>query len=358
MAVTNCSPGDAARRHSTARVLRLMPAVGAEFRAGRVGVAQVQLLAKLAANPRCRDQLAGSEAVLLQAARDLQFEDFKIVCQRWVQLADSYGAHRDHDASHAGRNAQIVQVDDGFEWRTHHGAVQGTLMRDIFEQFCQAEFQRDWDATVAEHGGRACRDLMPRTAAQRRADAMLAVFEAAASAGIDGVPIDVVINLVMDIDQYERYLTEQIAETPAVIDPAGVRERRCETVDGVPVDPRQAVALSLLGQVRRIVVNADGVVVDAGRLRRLFTGPVRAVLQAIDPRCMWLGCTIRAAISEIDHLHNHTDGGLTNAANAGIGCKHHNLFKYRHRYAARRAGNGVWHITRPDGTTLKPPDAA
>ncbi len=37
------------------------------------------------------------------------------------------------------------------------------------------------------------------------------------------------------------------------IDPATVFDRRCETVDGVPVDPRQAVALVIVGQVRRIV---------------------------------------------------------------------------------------------------------
>src|SRR5687767_465218 len=89
MAVTNCSAGEATRRHRTASVLRLLPALRAEFRAGRIGVAQVHVLAKLAANRRCRDQLAGSERVLLDAARELQFEDFKIVCQRWEQLADA-----------------------------------------------------------------------------------------------------------------------------------------------------------------------------------------------------------------------------------------------------------------------------
>ena len=39
-------------------------------------------------------------------------------------------------------------------------------------------------------------------------------------------------------------------------------------------------------------------------------------------------------------------------------CQHHNLFKYQHRYHARRNDNGHWNITRPDGTTLQPPDAA
>ena len=139
---------------------------------------------------------------------------------------------------------------------------------------------------------------MPRTAGQRRADALMAIFEAAATAGIDGVPLEVVLNLVMDHDQFEQYTRQQLDATPVAIDPATVRDRRCETVDGVPVDPRQAVALALLGHVRRIVVDGAGVVVNAGRLRRLFTGPLRDILQVIEPRCIWLGCTIRAAISK------------------------------------------------------------
>jgi hypothetical protein len=163
---------------------------------------------------------------------------------------------------------------------------------------------------------------------------------------------------VMDHDQFEQYTREQLDATPVTIDPASVRDRRCETVDGVPVDPRQAVALAFLGHVRRIVVDGAGVVVNAGRLRRLFTGPVRDILQVIEPRCIWLGCTIRAAISQIDHLHSHTNGGATDAANAGVMCRHHNLFKYRNGYHARRGNHGVWHITRPDGTPLQPPAAA
>ena len=358
MAVTNCSPGEAARRHRTGRLLDLLPDVRAEFRAGRVGVAQVHELARLASNPRCRDQLPGSEQVLLDAAKQLPFEDFKIVCRRWEQLADADGAHRDHEASLQRRNAQLVEVDGEFEWRTRHAAIHGTAMREIFQKFCEAEFRTDWEATVAEHGDKATNDLMPRTAAQRRADALVAIFEAAATAGLDGAPLDIVLNLVMDHEQFEQYARNEIDETPVSIDPAGVRERRCETVDGVPVDPRQAVALAFLGHVRRIVVDGAGVIINAGRLRRLYTGPVRQVLQVLEPRCMWLGCMIRAAISQIDHLHNYSDGGTTDAATAGVMCMHHNIFKYQHRYHARRDAQGHWSITRPDGTRLQPPDAA
>ena len=114
-------------------MLGLLPAVRAEFRAGRIGVAQVHELAKLAANPRCRGQLPASEQVLLDAARELQFEDFKIVCARWQQLADADGAHRDHERSLEHRNASIVEVDGEFEVRSRQAAIHGTMMREIFQ---------------------------------------------------------------------------------------------------------------------------------------------------------------------------------------------------------------------------------
>jgi len=336
----------------------LLPAVRAEFRAGRIGVAQINELAKLAANPRVRDVLPASEQVLLRAAQELRFEDFKTVCGRWEQLADRDGAYRDHDRSFARRNATIIENGGEFELQSRQAAIQGTVMRDILQKFCDAEFRADWEATVAQYGDEARADLMPRTAAQRRADALMAIFEAAAGSGVDDVPFDVVLNLVMDEDQFEQVARELIDGTPVSIDPSSVRERRCETVDGVPVDPRQAVALALAGHVRRIVVDGAGVVVNAGRLRRLYTGPVKEILQVLDPRCIWLGCTIRAAISQIDHLQSHIDGGSTDAANAAVMCRHHNQFKYRNGYHARRDHHGLWTITRPDGTELRASDAA
>jgi hypothetical protein len=338
--------------------LVLLPAVRTEFREGRIGVAQINELAKLAANPRVRDVLPASEQVLLRAAQELRFDDFKTICARWEQLADRDGAYRDHDRSFARRNATVVEAGGHFELQSRQAAVQGTVMRDILQKFCEAEFRADWEVTVAQYGDGARVDLMPRTAAQRRADALMAIFEAAAGAGIDGVPFDVVLNLVMDEDQFELVARELIDGTPVSMDPVSVRERRCETVDGVPIDPRQAVALALVGHVRRIVVDGAGVVVNAGRLRRLYTGPVKEILQVLDPRCIWLGCTIRAAISQIDHLFSHSDGGLTDAANAAVMCRHHNQFKYRNGYYARRDQSGVWTITRPDGTEFRTSDAA
>jgi hypothetical protein len=339
-------------------MLRLLPDVRDAFAAGSVGVAQVGELADLYRNPRAREHLPGSQDVLLEAARTLPFVEFEQVCARWLQLADTDGAEQRAARTHAERTASLTDVDGEFRWRTSHGVLDGEVMRQIFDRFCDAEFRADWDACVAEHGTAACAALLPRTAQQRRADAMVAVFRAAATAGIDGREIEIVLNLLMDEDQYEQHLANGVDGTPVDIDPSTVRSRRSETTSGIPVDPRMIVALSLIAQVRRIVVNSAGIVVNAGMKRRLFDGALADVLKAIEPRCSWLGCMIRAAIAQIDHLTDYTAGGPTDAANAAVMCKTHNRFKYRSRYQPRRQPDGTWHIHRPDGTVITNPDAA
>jgi hypothetical protein len=67
---------------------------------------------------------------------------------------------------------------------------------------------------------------------------------------------------------------------------------------------------------------------------------------------------IRAAIAQIDHLQGYAEGGLTDAANGKIECEHHNIFKHRNGYQPVRDPNGTWHLHRPNGTRMQPPDAA
>ena len=361
MATTNCSRGDATARVRSAKLVRELTTVADEFMAGRVGVAQVRELARLVANPRAGNQVAGSEEILLEAAQSLEFADFRVVTQRWEQLADTDGAHTGHERAHDDRNARCDVDGVVFRFETAHGVIQGTTMRQVFEAFCSAEFDRDWQWVRDTYGNEATASLMPRDAKQRRADAFVAMVLAAAEAGTgDGRTIDTTVNLVSDLDQFEQHVVEAVTNDPSTveIDPSTVQDRRCETTDGVPVDPRQVVAAALVGRLRFIVVDGAGVIVSAGRKRRLFTGALRESIMALDPVCGWLGCNLRAQISAIDHLEPRSRGGPTDAANAKVMCDHHNIFKHTKHYTIERQPDGPIHITRPDGTTLTAPDAA
>lgn len=359
MATTNCSRGEANARSRSAKLVRELTDVAAEFIAGHVGIAQVRELARLVANPRVGDQLADSEELLLEAAQSLEFADFRIVTSRWEQLADADGAHRDHERAHDERTATCNFDGAMFRFETAHGVVQGTSMRDVFQAFCDHEFERDWQWVVDTYGPDANRSLMPRTAQQRRGDAFVSMVLAAAEAGVgDGRSIDTTVNLVCDLDQFERHLDEAVTDEPVDVPASSVQDRRCETTDGVPVDPRQVVASALHGRLRVIVTDDAGVIVHAGRKRRLFTGPLREAMLALDPMCGWLGCTLRAQICDVDHLEPRSRGGPTDPANGKILCHKHNVFKHTADFAATRCDDGTIDITRPDGTLLRPPDAA
>ena len=359
MATTNCTRSEATARHKSAKMPRSLEHVAAEFAAGRVGIAQVRELARLAANPRSGDQIDGSEDILLDAAQSLEYADFRVVTERWEQLADADGAHADHEAAHEFRDARCHQVGDEVRFETSHGTIQGASMRMVFEAFCQAEFDRDWAWVTDTYGDDANATLLPRTAAQRRADAYVAMVLSAAEAGTgSGASIDTTVNLVCDLDQFERYANEALTDEPVDIDPATVRDRRCETTSGQRVDPRQMVASAIHGRIRLIVTDGAAVIVHAGRKRRLFTGALRQAIQAIDPVCGWLGCNLRAQICDIDHLQPRSRGGPTNSTNGKVLCAKHNIFKHVAEYRIDRQPDGRLHIIRPDGTRLRPPDAA
>jgi hypothetical protein len=357
-AVTNCSAGDALRRQQSARALRVLPTVACEFAAGRVGIAQVHEFGRLGANLRAVGSLPDSQAVLLSAAKELRHRDFALVTKRWEGLADPDGAHRRHEIAHEARLARIFPVGVEYRVEATMGSLQGQALRDIFDRFVEAEFHTDWDAAKAEHGDAVCPSLLERTDAQRRADALSTIFETAAAASTTTGPLPSVANLVIDYDSYEQHLRHALDGTPVTIDPATVRTRRCETTDGVPVDPNAAVVAGLLGQVRRIVLDAAGVIIDVGRTRRLFTGPIRDAVKALEPSCGWLGCYLRGVIAQLDHTIPYSKGGSTDPTNADLYCGHHNRHKHRHGYTARRQPDGTWILHRPDGTPMQPPDAA
>ena len=88
------------------------------------------------------------------------------------------------------------------------------------------------------------------------------------------------------------------------------------------------------GRIRRVVFDTAGVVVDAGRLRRLFDGVMRDLMRLHSPTCIFPGCNRPATWCQIDHLTDWQHGGTTTAANAGPMCARHNQLK--------NAGFTVW----------------
>ncbi len=148
------------------------------------------------------------------------------------------------------------------------------------------------------------------------------------------------MNLVIDAESFERQLSAWSGERVQAPDPATVLVRRCETADGVAVDPAAVVAAALSGQVRRIIMDSCGRVLDVGRRRRLFTGAARDAIRLTRRRCCWPGCHVPVGRAQLDHTVPWVEGGVTDVDNGGPLCGRHNRFKNRgyrtHRDRCRR----------------------
>jgi hypothetical protein len=362
LAHTNGSAADATRLRRLATTMSVTPVVGEALAAGRIGMAQAYELARVGSNRRVTEAFAAVVPTLVRHAEHLGFGEFRVVCQRFEMLADLDGVAQRDDASFEGRTASVVDVDGSLHVRARGGTGEATArLIGIFDKFVEVEFAKDVAARTAEFGADAPASKLARTDAQRRHDAFVAIFDAAVSAPADGVAPEPVVNVVVDY----RTLQDLLAEigAPDIDTVGGFRQvrpddllvGRMESSTGVPLAPDAVVAACISGVVRTLVVDPAGVVVSAGRKRRLFTGAAREVALVLRHGCGHLGCTVRAGRCEVDHLKEwDADGGCTDQDNAWPRCKRHNPFKSKRRIRSVRDPDGYLIDFRADGTPILP----
>jgi hypothetical protein len=93
--------------------------------------------------------------------------------------------------------------------------------------------------------------------------------------------------------------------------------------NGALVSPAEARLLACDAQIIPAVLGTAGQVLDVGRARRLFTGPIRRALVLRDRGCSFPGCDRPPAWSEGHHIVPWADGGATALSNACLLCRHH-----------------------------------
>jgi hypothetical protein len=338
-----------------------LPVVIDTLAAGHIGIAQAEQLATVAANPRCGPLLANSIDVLLEQAEQLPHDDAKRCLDRWVMFADLDGAHRQRELDHERRTATVTELDGTVHMSASGGtALAAAELQTIFQHFLDAEFAADSAERLEHHGANAPTALLARTDAQRRFDALVAIFRLAATAAADGHatarPLDLVLNLICDQTSFEEQLAHDgLIPTPTNLAPTDWSQRRCETIDGTVLLPADAARAALHGHIRRVVITTAGVPVDVGRKRRLFTGVARDVARLLGHHCDHPGCTVPASQCEIDHLDEWVrHGGATDLDNAGLQCTAHNRHKERTRLHVYRDPGGRPHTRETDGAWIHP----
>ena len=104
-----------------------------------------------------------------------------------------------------------------------------------------------------------------------------------------------------------------------------------------------------------MVIDGQGVVIDFGRKRRLFTGAAREALKLMIDGCEHIGCPVRPTSCQIDHIDEWVrDGGTTDLANGALKCNGQNRAKHRLGITEERDANGTLVQYRGDGTPILP----
>ncbi len=349
-AACNWSGAEAARFVRAGSMLSTFESAAALAADGELGVAQMHALASLVANPRVKEHLADGEELLVGQAAELDYDDYASLLANWERVADEDGAHRDTERTHRDRRASGTIVGDRFFLDAVCGLAQGLQMKEILDAFATSEWAADWDAGIAVHGDAMAVHLMGRTDPQRRMDALLAIFLKAAGGKDEATGSGFTINLTVGLPAFEHHLAKAMGAHPEPLDPNDSHSR-CETNDGTPVDPFDMLTAATIGNVRRVVLDSAGVIVDMGRKQRLFNGALRDAVRMQSKWCTWVGCDRPGKHCEADHLLPWANAGPTDSRNGGPMCGHHNRWKAT-GYTTWRDPNGHWHHYRPDGTEI------
>ncbi|MBQ1020719.1 DUF222 domain-containing protein [Micromonospora sp. D93] len=121
----------------------------------------------------------------------------------------------------------------------------------------------------------------------------------------------------------------------------GVRAGALET--GTRLTPGAVRRLACDAGVLPVVLDGNSQVLDVGRQRRLFTGPLRRALVLRDGGCAFPGCDRPPRWCDGHHLRHWADGGVTALGNAVLLCGYHHRFIHRSDWTVRIAADG-----RPD----------
>ena len=277
---------EAHRRVQSARLHHALPEWADAEADGRVGVAQSELMARIAANPRIPAAVLERDSpALLDDAIGLSFDEFERRVRMWEALADPDGDRDRNQRAHANRDVRFrPRPEGGWTITGNLAELDGCEVNEIFAWFIDAEWHTDWAEARARLGDAATTADLARTEAQRRADAFVAMAKAAASAAPGSHAPKTTVNVLIDDDTFDAHLRGD------TIDPRRYRDVVVRTQTGRRLHPDDAVNAALIGHIRRVVYDGSGTVIELGRRQRLFRGSSRDAVMLLLTTCVWIGC--------------------------------------------------------------------
>ncbi len=252
------------------------------------------------------------ESALLDAAAIVEVQDFPQVTRKWAALADDELARRDAGFAFDQRGFTLSPTTTG-------SAVSGFL-----------------DPEAAAIVANTLDDVQPpegaadvRTAAQRRADALVLLCERARGGKVpESRPIagaEVVV-------PYELFAGRALAELDGL---------RCEIEGFGPIARITAERILCDCALGRVVMRGRSQILDLGRRTRTVPERLRRAIVLRDEHCQFPGCRAPASWCDAHHLLHWILGGETNLENLALLCRRHHVAVHEGGWKLERGPNGL-----------------
>ncbi len=291
--------GRARRSVRRARFLRTRPHLEAAWQAGQLGADHVDAFLSVAG--RVADPvLDRDEELLVGHASTLTFAAFTRALAYWHQHADPDGTEAAAEARRARRDVSLHASFDGTWLGTITlDEVDGTIVSEALARIEAELFEAD--RAAASPGGR-----LPRTGAQRRADALVEMAVRSATAPADGRRPAPLLTVLVDLDTFTG--------------------RVCELANRQVVTPGSLLRFLEPADLERAVFSGPARI-EVGPTHRLFTGALRRAVEVRDRECTHPFCEVPAARCQVDHIDPWSEGGRTLLRNARLLCPFHNRLR-------------------------------
>jgi len=253
------------------------------------------------------EALQRDEGLLVEHARTLRFEPFTRAVAYWEQFADPDGADaRDLDRVSRRDVVLVASFDAMWSGRITLDPISGEIVAGELARLEKELFEADWKEAGARLGREPRAGELARTAAQRRADALVEMAARSRSAAPDGrrpAPL------------FSVFVGYEV-----------LHGRICELASGTVVSPGSLLGFLDEAYVERAVFGL-GRRVEVSECARFFTGATRRAIELRDRRCTHPYCDEPAENCEADHIEPYSQGGATTQENGRMLCRFHNRLR-------------------------------
>jgi hypothetical protein len=334
-AVLRMTINRAAETGTLAHRLPQLPALAKALADADVSEAQAAVIAEAVAEFTGSVQTEATQALIEQAAI-LTPEELRVAGRRILHHVDPDAAD-EHDRKAMEREAKRAMARRGFTLTPDsHGSVRisghtdaegAAIIQSALDPLCNPARRTLQD--IADVAGVDEPLPLPlqdnRTAAQRRHDALIEIFQRTMAAGElpanGGDKAQLVVTV--SYDPLRQAVSAATLDTGAQLSPEAVRRIACDC------------------GVIPAVLDGVGVPLDVGRERRLITGTLRRALVLRDRGCAFPGCDRPPRWCQGHHVIHWLDGGSTSLDNSVLLCGHHHRLIHHGDWTVDIATDGL-----------------